>query len=516
MPEPTSANNQIAPHQADEQRFRQIAEGLPNIVWTAQPDGRVDYYNQRWHEYTGQSVDTGHGNGWQIVIHEQDIQRSLHAWQHAVRTGTPYECEHRLRRHDGVFRWYLSRGFPLRDSTNHVMKWFGTATDVHDAKTASELLRLAKEQAEAANRAKDEFLAALSHELRTPLTPVLMTAQALEANTDLPPDVRADIQSLRRQVELEARLIDDLLDLTRITHGKLQLRHEPLNVHDLIAHALDTCCSQAKRGDEIRFIDHYDAAQTIVNGDAARLQQVFWNILSNAVKFTPRGTITIHTRNTPDAIVITITDTGLGIEPDVLPRIFNAFEQGGPHTTRRFGGLGLGLAITKSLVYAHGGTIEAASAGVGQGATFTVTLPLAAVQSINREPLKPLVAGESSQYRILLVEDHEPTARVLRRLLLMARHRVAVASTIAEALAIADCENFDLVISDLGLPDGSGHELISQLNKRYGLTGIALSGYGMDEDVARSKAAGFVEHLTKPITFDRLSEAIARVAAHRV
>jgi signal transduction histidine kinase len=338
--------------------------------------------------------------------------------------------------------------------------------------------RSARAEAEQANRAKDQFLAMLSHELRTPLTPVLLGTSLLQDNPDLPRDVREQAQMIRRNVELEARLIDDLLDLTRITRGKLELNLTITDVHEVLRRAVDICCA-VRTGD---LVLELNAAQHHVRGDAARLQQVFWNLVNNAVKFTPRGRpITIRSRNVSEAnaIEIAVSDTGVGIEPQFLPRLFNAFEQGDAKRARTFGGLGLGLAITKALTEVHGGAVTAHSAGRDAGATFTVRLPIV-VEARQQEFTAALQVEDPNRakmrVKVLLVEDHEETLQVMGLLLNRLGHEVTPASTVKGALSAAHDKQFDLVISDLGLPDGSGYELMRSLRAGNHLRGIALSG----------------------------------------
>jgi signal transduction histidine kinase/CheY-like chemotaxis protein len=374
--------------------------------------------------------------------------------------------------------------------------------------------RSARAEAEQANHAKDHFLAMLSHELRTPLTPVLLGTTLLEGNAELPQDVREQAQMIRRNVELEARLIDDLLDLTRIARGKLELNLTPTDVHGVLRRAVEICCAE-RAGD---LVLELNAAQHHVLGDAARLQQLFWNLVNNAVKFTPEGRpITIRSRNVgqANAIEIEVSDTGVGIEPKFLPKLFDAFEQGDATRARTFGGLGLGLAISKSLAEAHGGKVTADSAGRDAGATFTVRLPIIAEaprREIEPVPAKPSVQKQAHA-RILLVEDHEDTLQVMMMLLKRNGHEVTTASTVKGALSAAHDKQFDLVISDLGLPDGPGYELMRVLRAKNHLRGIALSGYGMSEDVELSREAGFAEHLVKPVDLRKLEEAMARVLA---
>ncbi len=378
--------------------------------------------------------------------------------------------------------------------------------------------------AQSANLAKDQFLANLSHELRTPLTPVLAVISSLEGDSRLEAKVRESLAMVRRNVELEARLIDDLLDLTRIARGKLELSRRPADLRQIVGQAIETCCGQDTESGRVRVVEDLAAADHTVWADAPRLSQVFWNLLNNALKFTPEGTITIRSWFEPDEIVIQISDTGVGIRPEALGHIFNAFEQGDVGTTRRFGGLGLGLAISKAIVELHGGTLSAESEGVGHGAVFTVRLPAgdsrqepATALGIPGEERRGVVRPEAGRpLHILLAEDHVDTAEALAALLEGLGHRITMAGTVAGGLAAAAeaaaaDRSIDLVISDLGLPDGSGLDLMRELARLYRLTGIALSGYGMEEDVRKSREAGFARHLTKPVTLDLLKDVIAQV-----
>jgi signal transduction histidine kinase/CheY-like chemotaxis protein len=375
----------------------------------------------------------------------------------------------------------------------------------------SEIVK-AKDEADAANAAKDRFLAVLSHELRTPLTPALAAAQAMQTRKDLPPLVREDIEMIHRNIDLEARLIDDLLDVTRITQNKLKLRPKLVDVHALIHQVLDICRVDAD-GRNVRTYRELNAIKPVVMADSARMNQVLWNLVKNAIKFTPAGgAVTVRTSGDDQRIRIDVSDTGIGIEPDALGRIFNAFEQAGENITREFGGLGLGLAITRALVESHGGKISATSAGTGQGSTFSIELNVAAENLPATDAPAAHPAPRIGGLRLLLVEDHKDTATMMSRLLRSLDYQVDVAHTVEGALATAAKQEFDLVISDLGLPDASGLDLMRELRQKYHLRGIALSGYGMEDDVARSHEAGFVTHLTKPVDFAVLQQTIAETA----
>lgn len=381
------------------------------------------------------------------------------------------------------------------------------------AQKEREEFRLAKESAERSSTAKDDFLAALSHELRTPITPALMAAAALEKDASLPEAARSDIALIRRNIEFEARLIDDLLDLTLITHGKLTLSVEEMNVHAVLNRALQACQGDARQKN-LELQIELGATRCAIVGDPVRLQQVFWNVLRNAVKFTPAGgRIAIATGNDQAGnLWIRVTDSGVGFQPELAEHIFQPFQPVNRGMSRAYGGLGLGLAISRSIVTAHGGNLIAESSGPGQGAMFLIELPLeAATQTPAADPAQP-PADPTRGIRILLVEDHDDTRACIQQLLESAGHHVGAADSANAALDLAESGTYDLVISDLGLPDLTGHDLMRELHQRYGLGGIALSGYGMEEDVEQSRASGFQHHLTKPVSFDRLKTLVAEFA----
>lgn len=379
--------------------------------------------------------------------------------------------------------------------------------------------REAREAAEAASRTKDEFLATLSHELRTPLTPVLLSVQALESDPRFPAGLRPELERMRRNVLLEARLIDDLLDLTRIARGKIRLHAEVVDAHALLRRVVETCIEKEWGPGACPRLELW-ASESWIWGDPARLEQVFWNLLSNACKFTgDEGVIRVRTSNEPPGwLRIEVIDTGRGIDAEALSRLFTAFEQGGRQVTRRFGGLGLGLAICKSLVELHGGAISAHSEGPGRGATFTVELAAVPAPLPEGAPEEDAWREPPRSLHLLLVEDHADTAEALADLLRNRGHRVIVSCTLAQgreaARALQEGDDpLDLIVSDLGLPDGSGLDLMRELVECYGLRGIALSGYGMEEDVRRSLEAGFLLHLTKPVCPKVLLTALHEAAS---
>jgi len=793
-----------------EEEFCALAEAMPQIVWATRADGWNIYFNHQWVDYTGLTLAESYGHGWNTPFHPEDKQRARDAWQRATQYHERYSLECRLRRHDGIYRWWLIRGEPMRGSDGAVLKWFGTCTDIeeikrseaalqeakdsleqrvaertaalreseerfrsmfdrhqavklvidpetgaivdanvaaarfygysrqqlcalriedinqlppdqiaaerakavaeqrgyfafphrlasgeerwvevystpvethgrpllysiiHDIterrrvqealraseehyrtlftciaegfyvaqvlyddagqpcdyryldvnptfvqmmgrpreqlvgrsfmeligtdfapgwmetfrrvaqtgtaarydfysnvhrrhfeviafrpvagqfaalvadvtarKQAQEALAAAKFTAEQASKAKDDFIAVLSHELRNPLNPVLATASLLRADPRFDADTREQLEVICRNVDLEARLIDDLLDVTRIERGKVELHRQPIDLGTIIQRAVEVCRPDIA-AQKLEFaLDPGPDAPYLVEADAARLQQVFWNLLKNAIKFTPQGGavgIRVRREEGPQGqgrkascdlgatarpldpsppgpldpfVTVEVTDSGIGMEPAVMGRIFNAFEQAERSVTRQFGGLGLGLAISKALVDLHGGTIAVRSAGRGQGATFTVRLPLCAATLPAVTPTTSAPPAPVRRLHILLVEDHGDTARIMRRLLSADGHDVHHAADMATALTLAGQQAFDLLLSDLGLPDGTGLDLMRALRARgITLPAIALSGYGQEKDLQESQAAGFRAHLVKPVSLPKLAAAMAQV-----
>jgi signal transduction histidine kinase/ActR/RegA family two-component response regulator len=377
-------------------------------------------------------------------------------------------------------------------------------------------LEASEESACAANRAKDQFLGVLSHELRSPLTPVLAVVSYLVKQTSkLPAELRNEIEMIRRNVELEARLIDDLLDITRIANGKLELTLEVTDVHLAIRDAGDIC-AQDIRTKNLAVEWDLAAPAHWVMADRVRLQQVCWNILNNAVKFTPSGgSIIVRSRNDAAGhFMLEMEDTGIGIEPEQLDHIFDAFEQGQRSITRKFGGLGLGLAISKSLVDSHNGRLEASSRGKNTGTTFKLVLKSVAEER-GEAASQPASLDQNHKLRILVVDDHDDTRRVLANLLRIKGHEVLTAMDVGSALETLSRESIDVLLSDIGLPDGTGYDLMERAKTFQRFMGIALSGFGTAEDILRATDSGFAHHLIKPVNVDQLQAVLARVKSKR-
>lgn len=431
------------------------------------------------------------------------------------------------RRKDGSLIHVSVTISPVRDNTGQIVGISKIARDITLAKQlqseltqardiaeqARESAEKARGEAEAANAAKDHFLSVLSHELRTPLTPALGAISFVERDESLSPAIREQISMVRRNVETQARLVDDLLDLTRIARGKMPLHFEAIDAHAVIRNVVTMFQKQIdEKALAVRVA--LRAEQHHVWADAGRFQQIVLNLMSNAVKFTPdEGSITWRSSNEGDQLIMEISDTGIGIEPEIIGRLFNAFEQGEQSRTRRFGGLGLGLSIVKSLIEVHKGSVWATSAGKGKGAAFTLKLPtIAVVEQDTRKPAKSSKPVLPGNYRVLLVEDHADTRQIMKAVLKSFGCTVFLAGSVKQATELAANETFDLLISDFGLPDGSGVDVIQQISQKQPIKAIALTGFGHDEDLRRSKEAGFSIHLTKPVNIDALQQAIQEAA----
>lgn len=497
--------NQIYSLAGAEQPYRVYVEQMQEGAVTVSPEGLILYCNQRFAEMLGDPLEKVIGALIQEHLAEGD-------WDILSKVFTDGEgvVKHKSHVSQGKGRKLpvslTANKLPLPEQDVLCLVVMDlTSLKLHDE------MRMAKEVAEAANSAKDAFLAALSHELRTPLTPALMSVVEMEDDDSLPEHIRQSVAMIRRNIELEVRLIDDLLDLTRIVRGKLELRTVPMDLHQVLTRALEICQPDVD-AKQLHIKADLKAQKTAMDGDPVRLQQALWNVIRNAVKFTPvGGMIVVRTSNKGDhKITLQVKDSGLGFEPDVQKKLFTAFEQGGNHITRQFGGLGLGLSITRNIVEAHGGAITGESAGMGKGAVFTIEIPMGDSVGDKKLTGRSDVQDNSKKkgyLSILLVEDHRDTRETLSRLLTRDGHQVTGAASAGEALGLAS-GSFDLVISDVGLPDMTGHDMMKELHKKHGLTGIAMSGYGMEEDIARSLDSGFKHHLTKPVQISVLKKLL--------
>lgn len=501
-----------------EERYRVLAEAMPQMVWMADRTG-VQYWNQRWYEYTGIKQEAALGIGGVQIVHPDERGRTLELWQQAIETGQRFDIEQRIRRHDGVYRWFLNRGLPVQSGSGQVTRWVGTITDIDDQKQLEterarllEQERVAREAAENANRIKDEFLAVLSHELRSPLNPILGWAKLLRMNTLDAAKTEYALETIERNAKLQAQLIDDLLDVSRILRGKLVFNSTPVSLMSVIEDALETVRSVSEiKGVVVQ--TRLDASPFQIAGDSNRLKQVVWNLLSNAVKFTPQGgQVTVNLDYGDNLAQIQVSDTGKGIHPDFLPHVFDRFRQADSTTTRVFGGLGLGLAIAHQIVEMHGGKIQAESFGEGQGATFTVQFPL--IPPVAESPASDnrfATSNDLQNIHVLVVEDDADSRDLITATLQQFGAKVtALPSAIAAITALSNIKP-DILISDIGMPGMDGYMLMQQIReatRSSEIPAIALTSYTAEADQQKALAAGFQMHLSKPMEPIQLVKAI--------
>ncbi len=522
--------------QASEERFRFLAESIPQIVWTSRPDGWLDYYNQRWFDYTGMTLEETQGWGWSRVLHPDDLQMCIERWTQAVETGEPLEIEYRFKRaSDGEYHWHLGRALALRDQNGRIVKWFGTCTDIHDQKQmlAERDRALASEQAaraaaETSNRLKDEFLAVVSHELRSPLNAMLGWVQMLRAGKLNETMTAKALETIERNARAQAQLIEDLLDVSRIITGKIRLNVRTCQLVPIIEAAIDTV-HLAADAKEIRLQSILDPLAGPVSGDSERLQQVIWNLLSNAIKFTPKkGRVQIRLERINSHVEITVNDTGIGISSDFLPYVFERFRQEDSSTTRSYSGLGLGLAIVRHLVELHGGTVSVASPGEGQGTTFTVKLPLmpvARLETTNPERVHPTVSSgvpfdnlpNLAGVRVLVVDDQADTRDFITTVLRECGAEVKAVESAASVLEAIPQWQPDILVSDIGMPEEDGYSLIRKVRalesqRERQIPAVALTAYARVEDRIQALSAGFAQHITKPVEPAELVAVVANLA----
>ena len=499
---------------ASEEQFRLLVDGVDEYaIYLLDCMGNVASWNvgaQRVKGYTAQEII---GKNFACFYTAEDVAagRPQSNLEKARANGCVRDQGLRVRKDGSTFHAEVVLT-ALRDEGGNLRAFSKVTRDITDQieRRDAETAMIA---AEKANKAKDDFLAALSHELRTPLTPALAAASYLVDNAEkLPSEFSEELDTIRRNVQLEARLIDDLLDLTRVTRGKIDLRFERMDAHGCIRAALDiTHNAIMEKG--LKLSMAFTAENHHIRADPVRMEQVFWNLINNAMKFTsPGGKIEIRTSNDEKGhFVFEITDTGIGIEAERQRSLFKAFEQEEGPLMRQFGGLGLGLAISKHLIDLHDGAITVESRGRSYGATFRVILDTVAENLSDDEPVQ-ISQKPAKPLRILLVEDHGDTRRTLSRLLTHFGHDISVADCSQSAKEIVDTKKFDVVLSDIGLPDGSGYDVITHAKQKQPIKGVALTGFGMDEDIRKSKEAGFDFHLTKPVDFAELRTVLGQLA----
>jgi PAS domain S-box-containing protein len=484
-------------------------------LYMLDPNGNVVTWNTGAQKIKGYAAEDIIGKNFACFYIAEDVaadkpQRNL---REAARRGHIRDQGLRVRKDGSTFEAEVVLT-ALRDSKGKIRGYSKVTRDITDQIRSREF-EAEKIAAQKASKSKDDFLAALSHELRTPLTPALAAATYLADNAaKLPSEFAEDVQIIRRNVRLQARLIDDLLDLTRVARGKFHLDLETCDAHSVIRDAIETA-SSAIAAKKLKVSTKFNATEHYILADCIRLQQVFWNLINNAVKFTsPTGQIAIRTFNDEHGrFHFELSDNGIGIEPERMASLFRPFEQADPSVGRQFGGLGLGLAISKHLVDLHRGTIEAESAGRSFGATFKVTLDTLP-KSVAKTDLDSRAAKHPPKpLRILLVEDHRDTRHTVSRLLTHFGHEVLTADNIHSALEIMASGDIEVLLCDIGLPDGTGYEVVAQARQDRPIKSVAITGFGTEEDIRRSKEAGFDFHLVKPVDLHELRTVLDQVEA---
>ena len=519
IPFAIDVSDREASKQALKQRERElelIAEVIPQQIWTAAIDGHLDYINRRWQEYTGLNLQQMRQQGWASIVHPDDLGTVADAWIKAVKTGENFNAEARLRGADGTYRWFLCQASPLYNDRGKIVKWYGTNTSINKIKELEEKLLLQTKDLIEANRLKDEFLAIVSHELRTPLNPILGWSQLLAGGKLDRERTAMGIATIERNAKLQSKLIDDLLDVSRILRGKLNLNKISLDLKLIINSALATMQLAAEKK-SIAIKSESEPNVGRVFGDAQRLQQIVWNLVSNAIKFTPEGgRVTVSLKQVGTQAQLQVRDTGKGIESEFIPYVFERFHQAQSSSTREFGGLGLGLAIVRHLTQLHGGTVTVESAGIGQGTSFSVKLPVMDTPTgqIHQPTQESVQPNRFSGVEILVVDDEIDSLDILTLVLEQEGAKLISAASATAALDVMSQTTPDLIISDIGMPEVDGLTLMTQIRQLpagKNVPAIALTAYAGEMDRQSSFDAGYQKHIAKPIDIPELITAITEL-----
>lgn len=500
-----------------EHELELITKVIPQQIWTAAKDGHLDYINQRWQDYTGLNLEQMREQGWASIVHPDELPAVTESWIQAIKTNTQFTLEIRLHCVEGTYDWFLCKARPLCNEQGEIVKWYGTNTSITKIKELEQKLLQQTEDLIQANQLKDEFLAIVSHELRTPLNPILGWSQLLlSGQLDADRTVQG-VGIIERNAKLQAQLIDDLLDVSKILQGKLSLNKVPLSLESVIRAALSTV-QLATEAKSIQIETEFESDIGQVLGDAARLQQIMWNLIANAVKFTPeKGQIVIKLKRIAQQALIEVADTGRGIEPEFIPYVFDRFRQADSANTREFGGLGLGLAIVLHLCELHAGTVTVSSPGLNQGATFSLRLPLMNAptpKQIDSEAEQPLRSNHFDGLTILVVDDEVDSLDILTMILEQEGATVISVASAAAALEVLNQTIPNLIISDIGMPHTDGYSLIKQIHQLpqgRDIPAIALTAYAGETEQQQSFEAGFKQHIAKPINIPELMTAIAEL-----
>ncbi len=491
-----------------EERLHLMADNAPVLIWTANADKSITWLNRRWLEFTGRTLEQDQGSGWLHNVHPADLPACLATYEQAFDTQEQFELEYRLRRRDGEYRWVVDRGVPIVDEDGHFAGFIGSCIDIHERRQAAEerefLLdseRAARAEAEHANQLKEEFLSIVSHELRAPLNAIVGWTHLLREQIADRPECASALAIIDRNARAQTRIVDDLLDMSRLMAGRLLFKRDRVNLVDVVRDAI-TAVDAPVRNRQLQLTTSLPEKAVYVDGDEHRLHQAVWHLLANAVKFTsPGGSISVHLTTTPASASITVADTGRGIAPEFLPYVFERFQQADSSRTRRHGGLGLGLTLVRAIVQQHGGQVSADSAGTGRGATFTIEVPTARSGGAlsHAETERPLQSVD-----VLVVDDDADTCELLRRILEECGARVRTSTSAQSALEQWESAPPHVLVSDISMPERDGYSLVREIRRRPDAAGghvpaIALTAFGRPEDQRAALDAGFQAHMRKPV-----------------
>jgi len=488
-----------------EAEFRTLAEAAPALVWICSASGENIYFNQRWYDYTGQTIEQARGLGWAVTMHPDDGARILPYWQHCQQTGELYVGEVRYRRHDGAYRWHLFRALPRRSSTGQIEAWYGLSIDTDDQKQAQQALQQA-------DRRKDEFLAMLAHELRNPMSTIRSGLQILTLTDGKDQTSRDTLAMMNRQTNLLVRMVDDLLDVSRISQGKIELKRQRVNLGEVVAQAAESVQPlYQEQGRRLQV--ELPTALIEVEGDRDRLTQVVSNLLTNGARYTgEQGQVWLSLELGRQEAILQVRDNGIGLAADQLESIFELFVQMDNTLARSKGGLGLGLTLVKQLVELHGGRVAVQSEGLGLGSTFTVHLPTPATAAEPEVTPNQQVNNPSAARRILVIDDNADAALSLSMLLKLSGYQVHSCSSGRAGIQAAELLRPAVILCDIGMPELDGYatcRLIRQQSWGESIVLIALTGYGGEEDKQRTREAGFDGHLVKPVDLGALQALLA-------
>ena len=500
-----------------EERLRAATSAVSELIWTNNADGLMEGEQRGWGDFTGQSREEYEGYGWSNAVHPEDAQPTVDAWTLAVAEKRTFVFEHRVRRFDGEWRLCSIRAVPILNADNSIREWVGVHTDITERKRDEEQLRRLAAELSEANLRKDEFLATLAHELRNPLAPIRTGLQLIKLAAGQEATIEQARAMVERQVTQMVRLVDDLMDVSRISRGTLELRKERVSLATVLNSAVETSLPLIEQMGQ-RLSVTLPGQPLVVDADTTRLAQVFLNLLNNAAKYGDRGGhIQLGVERQQGDAVVTVKDSGIGIAANQMPRIFEMFTQLDGSSDKSQGGLGIGLSLVKRLVEMHGGRVEARSEGPGKGSEFVVRLPVAAHAASSNEPVDEADLRASPPRRILVVDDNRDGADSLSQMLQIMGNDTRTAYDGQAGVDMAAEFRPDVVLLDIGLPTLDGYDACRRIRGQSwgkGIVLIAVTGWGQDEDRRRSRDAGFDLHLVKPVdpgvlmqTFDELQLA---------